>query len=84
MATLNSFDFSSCPFVAFAPADSPVQWVCLGFWCPVFYMRFMVALYPWVVSLHWVFGWQRTKLCQFVEQRNGSLTWANTNIQAAA
>ena len=33
MATLGSFDFSSCPFVGFAPANSPAWWVCSGFWC---------------------------------------------------
>lgn len=38
-------------------------------------MRFMFVLHPWVVSLHMDFGWQITKLCLFVEQRNGSLPW---------
>lgn len=38
-------------------------------------MRFMFALHPWVVSLRMDFGWQITKLCLFVEKRNGSLPW---------
>lgn len=47
MATLNSFDFSSCLFVGFAPANSPTQWVCSGFW----YLGVLHEVYVCSVSI---------------------------------